>query len=136
MTKIIKNIVLAASILLIIWVGLSWADIVADNNDPNPVHSKYNLFVLLLPEEEEEEPTPTEGQCGDPLSALRVDMASIEVRSDTGVIFLTDDGNTWYTEPEDMEDFSTDGYYVVMFDTMGTDTIDDDQILKVFREIW
>lgn len=135
MTKIIKNIVLAASILLIIWAGLSWADIVADNCDPNPVHSKYNLFVLLFPEEEEE-PTPTEGQCGDPLSALRVDMASIEVRSDTGVIFLTDDGNTWYTEPEDMEDFSTDGYYVVMFDTMGTDTIDDDQILKVFREIW
>lgn len=133
MTKIIKNILVAASILLIIWAGLSWADIVTDNCDPNPVHSKYNLFVLLF---SEDEPTPTEGQCGDPLSVLRVDMASIEERSDTGVIFLTDDGNTWYTEPEDMEDFSTDGYYVVMFDTMGTDTIDDDQILKVFREIW
>lgn len=132
--KIIGKIVCAISILLIIWAGLSWADIISDNCDQNPTHSKYNLFVLLFPEEDE--PTPTEGQCGDPLAALRVDMASIKERSDTGVIFLTDDGNTWYTEPETMEDFSTDGYYVVMFDTMGTDTIDDDQILKVFREIW
>lgn len=133
MKKIITNILAAASILLIVWALLSWVDIVADNSSPNPSHNPCNLFVLLF---DENEPTPTEGQCGDPLSTLRVDMAGIEIREDDYVIFQTDDGNTWKVEPWKIEDFSTDGYYVVMFDTMGTDTIEDDQIIKVFREIW
>lgn len=36
---------LCAAILL--WAVLSWADIVADNCEPNPRHSEYNLFVLM-----------------------------------------------------------------------------------------
>lgn len=134
--KIIGKVITGICALFLLWALFSWVDVVSDNCSPNPQHSDLNLFVLMTESTKEEEPTPAEGQCGDPLSVLRVDMASIEERSDTGVIFLTDDGNTWYAEPENMEDFSTDGYYVVMFDTMGTDTINDDQILKVFREIW
>ena len=36
---------LCAAFLL--WAVLSWADIVADNCEPNPQHSEYNLFVLM-----------------------------------------------------------------------------------------
>lgn len=33
--------------VLLIWMLVSWADIVADNNYPNPQHSEYNMFVLM-----------------------------------------------------------------------------------------
>ena len=33
--------------VLLIWMLVSWADIVADNSYPNPQHSEYNLFVLM-----------------------------------------------------------------------------------------
>lgn len=36
---------LCAAFLL--WAVLSWADIVADNCEPNPQHSEYNLLVLM-----------------------------------------------------------------------------------------
>ena len=29
---------------------ISWADIVADNKFPDPVHSEYNFFCLVFPE--------------------------------------------------------------------------------------
>ena len=32
---------------LLLWIALSWADIVADNNYPNPQHSEYNFFALF-----------------------------------------------------------------------------------------
>lgn len=30
-----------------LWAVLSCADIVADNCEPNPQHSEYNMFVLM-----------------------------------------------------------------------------------------
>lgn len=32
---------------LLLWALVSWADIVADNNYPNPNHSEYNMFVIM-----------------------------------------------------------------------------------------
>ena len=32
---------------LLFWAIISWGDIVADNCEPNPQHSEYNLFVLM-----------------------------------------------------------------------------------------
>jgi hypothetical protein len=32
--------------LLMVWMLWSWADIVADNADDNPVHSEYNFFIV------------------------------------------------------------------------------------------
>ena len=36
-----------ASVLLMVWLVASWVDVVADNCQPNPVHSQYNAFVVL-----------------------------------------------------------------------------------------
>lgn len=33
---------------LLLWIALSWADIVADNNYPNPQHSEYNFFTVMF----------------------------------------------------------------------------------------
>lgn len=31
----------------LLWVGVSWVDVIADNNAPDPTHSNYNFFVVL-----------------------------------------------------------------------------------------
>ena len=49
--KVFAGIYLAVAILVAVWGFASWIDIVADNNMPNPVHSEYNLFVLLFDRE-------------------------------------------------------------------------------------
>ena len=36
------------NVLFILWIVVSWVDIIADNAMPNPVHSKYNAFVMLV----------------------------------------------------------------------------------------
>ena len=45
--KAIVTTFIAINVLFIAWAFASWCDIVADNCDPNPVHSEYNLFVLM-----------------------------------------------------------------------------------------
>lgn len=136
MTKIFKNLLLGLCMVFIAWMIVSWVDIVADNCEPNPVHSPYNLFVLLFDEDEPEAKPEMDGQCGDPMEVLRGTTGFIKEMSETGIIFETADGNTWYTEPGDTSAFDPNGYYVIMFDTMGTEDINDDQILKTFVEVW
>lgn len=48
MKKFITGLMCALSILFWLWFVASWIDIVADNCEPNPVHSEYNLFVLMV----------------------------------------------------------------------------------------
>lgn len=50
MKKVVKGIVYAVGVLFIAWFVLSWADIVADNTEPNPQHSEYNMFVIMTRE--------------------------------------------------------------------------------------
>lgn len=45
--RIISRIGCGLCAALLLWAVLSWADIVADNYEPNPQHSEYNLFVLM-----------------------------------------------------------------------------------------
>lgn len=47
MTKAFKAIGYGLCIVCVVWLLLSWIDIVADNSMPNPHHSKYNMFVLM-----------------------------------------------------------------------------------------
>lgn len=43
----ILNIMVAFAALFLLWIGLSWVDVVSDNLEPEPRHSKYNFFVVL-----------------------------------------------------------------------------------------
>ena len=45
--RIIGRIGCGLCAAFLLWTVLSWADIVADNCEPNPQHSEYNMFVLM-----------------------------------------------------------------------------------------
>lgn len=45
--RIIGRIGCGLCAAFLLWAVLSWTDIVADNCEPNPQHSEYNLFVLM-----------------------------------------------------------------------------------------
>lgn len=46
--KTIAFITYTLCILMFVWIGGSFIDIVSDNLDTNPQHSEYNFFVLAL----------------------------------------------------------------------------------------
>lgn len=46
-TKIVETVVLVISIALILWLFVSWAEIVSKNLKPNPTYSEWNAFVLI-----------------------------------------------------------------------------------------
>ena len=53
LSKMIKAVMCTVSIMLVMWLVWSWVDVVADNGHPNPIHSEYNLFVMMVNSAEE-----------------------------------------------------------------------------------
>ena len=79
------------------------------------------------------------GKCGNPVNAFtRVVCGEVTaIDEDTNTIELTDeDGEVWTTEVGYTSEFDLNGYYCIFFDTMGTDTIYDDEIAKLWKEVW
>lgn len=79
------------------------------------------------------------GKCGNPVNAFtRVVCGEVTaIDEDTNTIELTDeDGEVWTTEVGYASEFDLNGYYCIFFDTMGTDTIYDDEIAKLWKEVW
>ena len=59
------------------------------------------------------------------------------IDEDANTIELTDeDGEMWVVEVGCVSDYDLNGYYRILFDTMGTDTIYDDKIVELRREAW
>lgn len=46
--KAIEIIICTVSIAFLLWGFVSWVDIIADNTQPNPQHSEYNMFVMMV----------------------------------------------------------------------------------------
>lgn len=46
--KKIKMIALVLMTAMFLWVGYSWAEVVAKNTTENPTYWQYNAFVLLV----------------------------------------------------------------------------------------
>lgn len=79
------------------------------------------------------------GKCGNPVNAFtRVVCGEVTaIDEDNNIIELTDeDGEVWTTEVGYASEFDLNGYYCIFFDTMGTDTIYDDEIAKLWKEVW
>lgn len=47
MTDRILNTICFLSALFLIWICLSWVDVIADNTTPEPRHSNANFFVVM-----------------------------------------------------------------------------------------
>lgn len=45
----IKRIAAIAVIVLVMWFGYSWYEVVSQNTMPNPIYHNWNLFTLLFP---------------------------------------------------------------------------------------
>ena len=59
------------------------------------------------------------------------------IDEDANTIELTDEnGEAWIAEVSYVSGFDLNGYYCISFDTMGTDTIYDDEIVELRREAW
>ena len=46
--KILSRVPAVLSVLFLLWIGLSFIDIVMDNNTLSAAHSNYNFFVWCL----------------------------------------------------------------------------------------
>ena len=59
------------------------------------------------------------------------------IDKDTKTIELTDEnGEAWIAEVGYVSGFDLNGYYCISFNTMGTDTIYDDEIVGLWKEVW
>lgn len=47
MRKIIKVLIITASCIFLLWIFLSWAEIVSKNLKPNPTYHRWNVLELL-----------------------------------------------------------------------------------------
>ena len=45
--RYLYNILYGAGIAFMVWLFLSWVDVVSHNMDPNPVYQVWNLFQLF-----------------------------------------------------------------------------------------
>ena len=43
----LSYIIAGIALAFLLWVGVSWVDVIADNLQPAPRHSEYNFFVLF-----------------------------------------------------------------------------------------
>lgn len=129
MGKIAKGILYTVCICIAVWFMISWVDIVADNNLPNPTHSKHNMFVLFTEEKQEQESIEEEGNCGNPLlTTTDIRFGSIYQITDNSVIFETDEGQLYETYVGNPQDFHRDRYYCLFFES--------DIIVKCWEEHW
>lgn len=46
LTKIFETLFTIAGILFLLWIGISWIDVIADNST-TAIHAGWNFFVLL-----------------------------------------------------------------------------------------
>ena len=48
MKNIISSVACGVAALFLVWLFLSWCDVVTDNLQEHPEHSKYNAFAVLV----------------------------------------------------------------------------------------
>ena len=48
MKKFVENIAIGISIILLVWVGLSYGEILCKNLKSNPQYSEYNVIVNMV----------------------------------------------------------------------------------------
>lgn len=75
-------------------------------------------------------------EMGGEVEGLRTDFAVIEGAHDGSVGFITLDGNRWNVDGVSSEEYQEDYFILLVFDTKGTDSLDDDEIIKIFKEVW
>lgn len=124
----------ASFMVLIVVVGVYATMIMRDLKEVKNEIASFNVTMSEAKEEKEEA-----GKCGNPVNAFtRVVCAEVvSVNEGNNIIQLLDeDGETWIVEIGYAPEFDLNGYYCIFFDTMGTDDIYDDEVVKLWKEVW
>lgn len=124
----------ALFMVLVVVVGVYAAIIMRDLKEVKNEITSFNVTMSEAKEEREEI-----GKCGNPVNAYtRVvcgEVVSVN-EGDNIVQLLDEDGETWIVEIGYASEFDPNGYYCIFFDTMGTDDIYDDEVVKLWKEVW
>lgn len=124
----------ALFMVLVVVVGVYAAMIRGDLKEVKNEIASFNVTMSEAKEEREET-----GKCGNPVNAYtRVVCAEVVSvnEGDNIVQLLDEDGETWIVEIGYAPEFDPNGYYCIFFDTMGTDDIYDDEVVKLWKEVW
>jgi len=46
--KTLKDILIILNVIFLIWLGLSYIEIISKNLSPNPTYSEYNIIVNIV----------------------------------------------------------------------------------------
>lgn len=124
----------ALFMVLVVVVCVYAAMIRGDLKEVKNEIASFNVTMNEAKEEREET-----GKCGNPVNAFtRVVCAEVvNVNEGDNIVQLLDeDGETWIVEIGYAPEFDPNGYYCIFFDTMGTDDIYDDEVVKLWKEVW
>lgn len=124
----------ALFMVLVVVVGVYAAMIRGDLKKVKNEIASFNVTMSEAKEEREEA-----GKCGNPVNAYtRVVCGEVvAINEQDNILTLVDeDGETWIVEVGNAKEFDTNWYYCIFFDTMGTTDIYDDEVVKLWREVW
>lgn len=125
MTKAIKVSAYAVCTLFVLWLLLSWVDVIAHNATEKPQYNEYNAFVLLT---QQEEVKSSAEMAGSPLRLTEGVVTHID--GNTLTIVTIEDGEEWLAEAVDGTEFAVNDQLTVEFDTLGDSNLYNDEIVN------
>lgn len=125
MIKAVKVTVYAVCTMFMLWLLLSWVDVIAHNAVEIPQFNKYNAFVLLT---QQEEMKSSAEMVGSPLRLA--DGVVTHIDGNTLTIVTTEDGEEWLTEAIDGTEFTVNDKLTVEFNTLGDSNLYNDEIVN------
>lgn len=125
MTKAIKVTVYAVCTAFVLWLLLSWVDVIAHNATEKPQYNEHNAFVLLT---QQEEMKSSAEMAGSPLRLAEGVVTHID--GNTLTIVTIEDGEEWLAEAVDGTEFAVNNRLTVEFNTLGDNNLYNDEIVN------
>lgn len=125
MIKAVKVTVYAVCTMFMLWLLLSWVDVIAHNTAETPQFNKYNAFVLLT---QQEEMKSSAEMAGSPLRLA--DGVVTHIDGNTLTIVTIEDGEEWLAEAIDGTGFAVNDKLTVEFNTLGDSNLYNDEIVN------
>lgn len=121
----IKAVKVTVCTMFMLWLLLSWVDVIAHNVAEIPQFNKYNAFVLLTQQEEMESSAE---MAGSPLRLAEGVVTHID--GNTLTIVTIEDGEEWLAEAIDGTEFAVNDKLTVEFNTLGDSNLYNDEIVN------
>lgn len=125
MIKAVKVTIYAVCTMFMLWLLLSWVDVIAHNTAETPQFNKYNAFVLLT---QQEEMKSSAEMAGSPLRLA--DGVVTHINGNTLTIVTIEDGEEWLAEAIDGTEFAVNDKLTVEFNTLGDSNLYNDEIVN------